>query len=203
MIKDNQTRLNRLHVLLDALVIAVAYVFSWFMTLKSGLFGADLEAGILPTWFYMRVLVVVVPVYLLLYTIFHLFKPKRVQGRRQEFANICKANLIGLFLFGTILYLGRKNPYLREFSARFMAGFFLTNIAAETLERNLIRTVLRSMRAKGYNQKHIILWATAARRRATLTACWPIRSGATGYAAFWMTTNRGAMTTAASRSSEP
>ena len=157
MIKDNQTRLNRLHVLLDALVIAVAYVFSWFITLKSGLFGADLEAGILPTWFYMRVLVVVVPVYLLLYTIFHLFKPKRVQGRRQEFANICKANLIGLFLFGTILYLGRKNPYLREFSARLMAGFFLTNITAETLERNLIRTVLRSMRAKGYNQKHIIL----------------------------------------------
>lgn len=38
-----------------------------------------------------------------------------------------------------------------------MAGFFLTNITAETLERNLIRTVLRSMRAKGYNQKHIIL----------------------------------------------
>ena len=56
MIKDNQTRLNRLHVLLDALVIAAAYVFSWFITLKSGLFGADPEAGILPTWFYMRVL---------------------------------------------------------------------------------------------------------------------------------------------------
>ena len=157
MIKDNQTRLNRLHVLLDALVIAAAYVFSWFITLKSGLFGADLEAGILPTWFYMRVLVVIIPVYLLLYTVFHLFTPKRVQGRRQEFANICKANIIGLFLFGTILYLGRKNPYLREFSARLMAGFFLTNITAETLERNLIRTVLRSMRVKGYNQKHIIL----------------------------------------------
>ncbi len=157
MIKDNQTRLNRLHVLLDALVIAVAYVFSWFITLKSGLFGADMEAGILPTWFYMRVLVVIIPVYLLLYTIFHLFTPKRVQGRRQEFANICKANIIGLFLFGTILYLGRKNPYLREFSARLIAGFFLTNITAETLERNLIRTVLRTMRAKGYNQKHIIL----------------------------------------------
>ena len=157
MIKDNQTRLNRLHVLLDALVIAAAYVFSWFITLKSGLFGADPEAGILPTWFYMRVLVVIIPVYLLLYTVFHLFTPKRVQGRRQEFANICKANIIGLFLFGTILYLGRKNPYLREFSARLMAGFFLTNITAETLERNLIRTVLRSMRVKGYNQKHIIL----------------------------------------------
>ena len=80
MIKDNQTRLNRLHVLLDALVIAAAYVFSWFITLKSGLFGADPEAGILPTWFYMRVLVVIIPVYLLLYTVFHLFTPKRGSG---------------------------------------------------------------------------------------------------------------------------
>lgn len=157
MIKDNQTRLNRMHVVLDALVIAAAYIFSWFLTLKSGLFGADAEAGILPTWFYMRVLVVIIPVYLLLYTIFQLFTPKRVQSRRQEFANICKANIIGLFLFGTFLYLGRKNPYLREFSARLLAGFFLTNITAETLERNLIRAVLRGMRAKGYNQKHIIL----------------------------------------------
>ena len=84
MIKDNQTRLNRLHVLLDALVIAAAYVFSWFITLKSGLFGADLEAGILPTWFYMRVLVVIIPVYLLLYTVFHLFTPgicQHLQGQ--------------------------------------------------------------------------------------------------------------------------
>lgn len=154
MIKDNQTRFNRLHVLLDALVIVAAYIFSWFVTLKSGWFG---KVGILPTWFYMRALLIIVPAYLLLYTIFHLFTPKRVQGRRLEFANICKANIIGLFLFGTILYVGRKNPYLNEFSARLVAGFFLTNIVAETLERNLIRAMLRSLRSKGYNQKHVLL----------------------------------------------
>ena len=154
MIKDNQTRFNRLHVLLDALVIAAAYVFSWFVTLKSGWFGT---VGVLPTWFYMRALFIIVPVYLLLYAIFHLFTPKRVQGRRLEFANICKANIIGLFLLGTVLYLGRKNPYLEHFSAKLVVGFFLTNITAETLERNLIRMMLRSMRAKGYNQKHVLL----------------------------------------------
>ena len=32
MIKDNQTRLNRLHVLLDALVIAAAYVLLVYYT---------------------------------------------------------------------------------------------------------------------------------------------------------------------------
>ena len=154
MIKNNQKRLNRLHVALDALVIAAAYIVSWFITLKSGLFGT---VGVLPTWFYMGALVLIVPGYLLLYTIFQLFAPKRIQSRRLEFANICKANITGLFLLGTILYLGRKNPYLQEFSARLLIGFFFTNIAAETLERNLIRLALRSMRARGYNQKHVLL----------------------------------------------
>ena len=154
MIKDNQTRFNRLHVLLDALVIAAAYILSWFIFLKIGMFG---KAGILPTWFYMSALVIIVPVYLLLYTFFKLFTPKRVQGRRLEFANIFKANLIGLFLFGTILYLGRENPYLHHFSERLVGGFFLINIAAETLERYLIRNMLRSIRSKGYNQKHVLL----------------------------------------------
>lgn len=154
MIKDNQKRLNRLHVALDALVIAASYIFSWFITLQSGLFGT---VGVLPTWFYMRALLLIVPGYLLLYMVFHLYTPKRVQGRRLEFANICKANIIGLFLLGTVLYLGRKNPYLREFSSRLVVGFFFANIVAVTLERNLIRLALRSMRARGYNQKHVLL----------------------------------------------
>ena len=38
MIKDNQKRLNRLHVLIDALVIAVAYILSWYITIGSGWF---------------------------------------------------------------------------------------------------------------------------------------------------------------------
>ena len=156
MIKDNQKRFNRLHVLLDGLVIVAAYVFSWFITLKSGIFVAP-DVGILPDWFYLGALFIIVPVYLLLYAIFHLFTPKRVQGRGLEFANICKANLIGTFLFGMVLYLGNDNPYLQEFSAWVVVGFFFINIAAETLERNAIRMTLRSIRSKGYNQKHVLL----------------------------------------------
>ena len=56
-----------------------------------------------------------------------------------------------------VLYLGRKNPYAYHFSIRLVIFFFVTNIIAETLERNLIRTVLRFFRSKGYNQKHVLL----------------------------------------------
>ncbi|MCI8741541.1 MAG: undecaprenyl-phosphate glucose phosphotransferase [Lachnospiraceae bacterium] len=155
MIKDNQKRLNRLHVVIDALVIAAAYTLSWFVFIGSHWFLSGREA--LPPQIYLGALAVIIPVYLLLYTCFHLFTPKRVQGRRQELANICKANLIGLLLFGLFLYLMRKDPYLRHFSSRVVGSFFVTNIVLETLERNIIRMALRSMRSKGYNQKHVLL----------------------------------------------
>ncbi len=155
MIKDNQKRLNRLHVLIDALVIVAAYVLSWFVFIGSYWFHSGRE--VLPPRIYLSALVVIVPVYLLLYAFFHLFTPKRVQGRRLEFANICKANIIGLFLFALILYLMRKNLYLQHFSSRVVVGFCAVNIVLETLERNAIRMVLRSMRSKGYNQKHVLL----------------------------------------------
>lgn len=155
MIKDNQKRFNRLHVLIDGLVIAAAYVLSWYVIIGSGWYHSENE--VLSPRIYLGALIVIVPVYLLLYTIFRLFTPKRIQGRRQEFANILKANLIGLLLFGLTLYMGGKNPFLHEFSRKLVGVFFLVNTAAETLERNVIRMTLRSMRSKGYNQKHILL----------------------------------------------
>ena len=155
MIKDNQKRFNRLHVAIDALVIGMAYVLSWYIIIGSGWYRAANQ--VLGPEIYLGVLAVIIPVYLLLYTVFHLFTPKRVQGRRQEFANIFKANMLGLLLFGMVLYLGGKNPYFQHFSRVLVMFFFVVNIAAETLERNLIRTCLRSMRSKGYNQKHVLL----------------------------------------------
>ena len=155
MIKDNQKRFNRLHVVIDALVIGTAYVLSWYIIIGSGWYRAANQ--VLGPEIYLGVLAIIIPVYLLLYTVFHLFTPKRVQGRRQEFANIFKANMLGLLLFGMVLYLGGKNPYFQHFSRVLVMFFFVVNIAAETLERNLIRTCLRSMRSKGYNQKHVLL----------------------------------------------
>lgn len=155
MIKDNQKRFNRVHVLIDACVIVAAYVLMWFVTIASGWFYTKEE--VLPPRIYLGALVFLVPVYLLLYGIFHLFTPKRIQRRRQEFANICKANIIGFFLFSMVLYLLGKNPYLDEFSRRLVMSFALVNTAMETLERNIIRKVLHSMRSKGYNQKHVLL----------------------------------------------
>ena len=151
MIKDNQKYFNRLHILIDAIVIMVSYWLSWFLKFQTSFF--DSEGGRLSFQRYMGTLLLIVPVYLILYSAFSLYTPKRVQGRRLELANIVKANTIGLFILIVVLYVTKEN----DFSRTVLFIFFFINIVAEELVRIIIRHVLRDIRKKGLNQKHILL----------------------------------------------
>jgi Undecaprenyl-phosphate glucose phosphotransferase len=103
-------------------------------------------------------LIFIVPIYLILYASFHLYVPKRIQGRRSELANICKANVIGLMLFTFVLFgLRRFVSHLSYFSTKMILAFFAANIILLEAERISIRVFLRSLRTNGYNQKHVLL----------------------------------------------
>ena len=151
MIKENQKHFNRLHVVIDAFVIIISYFLAWLLKFHLPILRD--EGGRLPFHIYMSALLFIVPAYLMLYYAFSLYTPKRVQGRRLEFSNIFKANTLGLFLLITGLYLIKQI----DFSRHVIVIFYAINVVSEELTRMLIRVVLRKMRAKGYNQKHILL----------------------------------------------
>ena len=149
MIKDNQKHFNRLHVLLDALIIILSYVMAWaiqFHVLRG-------DKGMLPVQTYMSALVFVVPLFLLLYYAFNLYTPKRVQGRRLEASNVFLANALGMLLFILGLYLIKED----DFSRRMIFLFIALNIFLTIVERNIIRLALRNIRSRGMNLKHLIL----------------------------------------------
>ena len=151
MIKDNQKLLNRLHVVVDALALVFSYISAWYIRFKSGIFELD-------PWFfslgdYMRSLFILVPAYLILYYVFQLYTPKRVQGRRLEAWHIIQANVIGMMAFILYLYIMRQP----DFSRLMIFVFFGINICVEVTIRNIIRECLRNMRRQGYNQKHIVM----------------------------------------------
>ena len=151
MIKDNQKLLNRLHVVIDALVIIFSYTAAWYLRFKSGIF--ELDPWFLSLQEYMKALLIIVPGYLILYYAFQLYTPKRVQGRRYEAWHIVQANTIGLMAYILFLYLTKQS----EFSRTMFFVFFCVNVFSEVTVRNIIREGLRNMRKKGYNQKHILL----------------------------------------------
>ena len=151
MIKDNQKLLNRLHVVIDALVIIFSYTAAWYLRFKSGIF--ELDPWFLSLQEYMKALLIIVPGYLILYYAFQLYTPKRVQGRRYEAWHIIQANTIGLMAYILFLYLTKQS----DFSRTMFFVFFCVNVFSEVTVRNIIREGLRNMRKKGYNQKHILL----------------------------------------------
>lgn len=151
MIKDNQKNLNRLHVLLDALMIIAAYALAY------AIIASRKDAIALPASFYFSVLIIIVPAAILLNGLNGMYAPKRVLSKRREVAGTFSANTILLLLFALVLFLGSKNPYLYNFSRSLLIYFYVFTIVFEVAERAAIRLVLRDIRKKGYNSKDVLL----------------------------------------------
>lgn len=143
--------LNRLHVVIDGIVIIFSYIAAWYLRFRSGIF--ELDPWFLSLQEYVRALLIVVPGYLILYYIFQLYTPKRIQGRRLEAWHVVQANIIGLMAFILFLYLSKQS----DFSRTMIFIFFVINVCVEVIVRNIIREGLRNMRRNGYNQKHVLL----------------------------------------------
>ena len=152
MIKDNQRYFNRLHVVIDGCVVAFSYWLAWVLKFKTPIFGIP-EGGALSFAAYMQLLIFIVPCYLLLYYGSSLYTPKRVQGRRLEFACIFRANLLGMLVTILLLYMIKEMDYARSV----LWIFFGLNSFLEVFVRNVIRYVLKKMRKMGYNQKYLLL----------------------------------------------
>lgn len=151
MIKDNQKYFSRLHVIIDAIIIIISYIAGWWLKFKSGIFEEVIWAYTFGE--YMRPLIIMVPGFLILYSAFNLYTPKRMQGRRLEIWNLFKANTLGMLIFMSLSFVV-KDINLSRWA---LAFFYILNLTLDILARNLIRTVLKDMRKRGLNQKHILL----------------------------------------------
>ena len=77
MIKDYQKVINRIHVILYALINIAAYLLAWLVMVN----GVE-TGGTLPRQIYFSALLIIVPVYLILNAIFGMYAPMRALSRR-------------------------------------------------------------------------------------------------------------------------
>ena len=152
MIKDNQKYFNRLQLLLDGVIVAISYILAWF--LKFWVFKDNNPAvGALSMEQYFNMLYFIVPGYLILYYMFHLYTSKRDTKTRYEVSSIIMANGVGIGCFMIVQYLLKQMHFSREM----LLIFVITNTVLMVLSRSIIHRILRSLRKKGYNLKHMIL----------------------------------------------
>ena len=147
-----------MHIVLDAAVTIGSYALSW--ALKFALPSAAYTPGVtaLSAETYFAVLYFVVPLYLILYGIYHLYSPKRATKMWHEAGNVFKANTIGIGLVIIIFFLMSTSiEGMVDFSRSFLLMFYAINTALTILYRIIVRRVLAYLRRRGNNLKHILL----------------------------------------------
>ncbi|MFI3200465.1 MAG: undecaprenyl-phosphate glucose phosphotransferase [Eubacteriales bacterium] len=153
MIKDNQRYFNRLQVLIDAIVIITSYILAWYVRLESGMIPLEDNEGVLGMLVYFSLLYVIVPVYLMLYSCFRLYTPRRVSRVSREVYDLVKANTCGIIIILGGLYL----IYQMDYSRSMMFLFYMINMVLGGIVRQLQRIFLLNIRKRGYNIKYVLL----------------------------------------------
>lgn len=151
LIEDNEKNFSRLHMLLDAVIIAVSYACAWTLRFVGPFAHTAVRARSFQE--YMLLLVFIIPGYLFLYQAFRLYEPMRMQGHRLVLANIVKANSLGILLMMLVFYVSREMDYSRLT----LLAFYIFNIVFDWTFRMLIFYIQKERRRRGLNQKQVLL----------------------------------------------
>ncbi len=153
MIKENQKALNILLVLIDVLVIILSLICSIWLRFKTTLFG-PIGGHLGFSSYFMFLVLAVIPVYLILYFAFGLYKPRRTyKNIFSEATQIIKVNIIAFFTLVAILFIINQHNFSRImlFLLAIIGTFF------GIIERFIIRSFLRNLRVNNKNLKHILI----------------------------------------------
>lgn len=157
MIKQNQRLLNLVSLLLDLLLIIAAYLLSTYIRFDV-MYGAYPElsfvwsqSALLAAGGYGLLLV-------FLYQYFGVYRPMRTQRFAREALRIIGVNVLGILLVTAFLYVTR----LVDFSRIAIAIFAMFSTGLVLLKHAATRLLLRGMRRRGYNQKHVLLVGNGA-----------------------------------------
>ena len=153
MIKENQKLLNIILVLIDVLVIVISLWSSIWLRFETTLFG-PIGGHLGYDIYIIFMLVVIIPVYIILYFAFGLYKPRRTyKNIFSEATQIIKVNIVAFFAFVSILFIINEPNFSR------IMLMLLVTIATflAIIERFIIRSVLINMRINNKNLKHILI----------------------------------------------
>jgi len=146
MVRKNLRFFKVVQISLDATLLFIAFVGAGFLKLYDGI--PDNDSGASPQsclW--------MVPLLLLIYSLMEVYSPLRRRSFRHEALTVAKAHLAAVVTSFSILFLAEELRYSRE-----IAVYFATLSGVLILaERFVACRVMRTLRYKGLNQKHILV----------------------------------------------
>lgn len=147
MIRENQKIFNTAQMLLDILLFIVAMTGAFYIRFINYR-GDHIEIE-----FYIKLSLISIPVYLLIYNYQQLYESYRSKRLILEISRVFKSNAAGIIFIFVLSFLIKEVNVSRMVILIF--GVFNTSLMV--LSRLVIRKALRRMRRKGYNIKRLLI----------------------------------------------
>ena len=159
MIKDNQKILNRLHVVIDLLILFISFALAFYLRFNAPIFEnrffSHTGVGYYHFDKYMKLLFYVLPVYLIIGYMMKLYDPKRNLSRMRQVTSIINTNALCLLCTTLIAFI--EKDQFKNLAGSVTIPAFAINIVLETIFRLGLSKLLAFYRAKGMNLKHVLI----------------------------------------------
>lgn len=162
MIKENQRLINQLNIVSDGLIVflmvPVAFWLRFFV-----LPGGEISV---PLGDYLILAAGLALLFVFTFALFGMYQSFRKVAIGEELSRLWLAGVLDLALGLSVLFVGRE----QHFSRLTLAIFFVLAMGLLSFKRLLMRKLIRRLRARGYNQKHVIVLGGGAKAGSYLAA---------------------------------
>ena len=156
MLKKHSKFFETLVLLFDLATLSCSWILAYF--LRFYLPVVPVSKGIPPFFTYLTLLLVMLPLWYIVFKAFGLYRPRRISSKFAEIMDIAKGTTIAILILVSLTFFVRKY----EFSRLTFVYFGIICVIALCVERILFRELLRLIRKRGYNLRHALIVGTGS-----------------------------------------
>jgi Undecaprenyl-phosphate glucose phosphotransferase len=156
MLRKHSKFFETLVLFFDCITLSCSWILAYFVRFYVPIIAPS--KGIPSFITYLTLLVIMLPLWYIVFKAFGLYRPRRISSRFAEVFDIAKGTTISTLLLISLTFFVRQY----EFSRLTFLYFWIVCVFALSIERILFRELLRLIRKKGYNLRYALIVGTGS-----------------------------------------
>ena len=148
MLKKHSKFFETLVLLFDWITLSGSWILAYYLRFYFPVI--PVSKGIPPFLTYLTLLVIMLPLWYVVFKVFGLYRPRRISSKFAEVMDIAKGTTIAILILVSLTFFVRRY----EFSRLTFLYFWAICMITLCVERILFRELLGFIRKRGYNLKH-------------------------------------------------
>ncbi|ODS32219.1 MAG: capsular polysaccharide synthesis protein [Candidatus Scalindua rubra] len=156
MLKKHSKFFETLVLFIDWITLSCSWILAYYVRFYIPII--PVYKGIPSFYMYITLLIVMLPLWYIVFKAFDLYRPRRISSKVAEVMDIAKATTIATLILVSLTFFVRKY----EFSRLTFLYFWIICVITLCIERILFREFLRFIRKRGYNLRYALIVGTGS-----------------------------------------